>query len=145
MVAEGTTELLSWHRRCGDTLMIITATNSFITRPIADLLGVENLLATEPEIIGGRFSGRVAGTPCFREGKVKRLRQWLQTNAHTLTGSWFYSDSHNDIPLLREVEHPIAVDPDAGLAKTAKDQNWRAISLREPFEMSLLAAEIGDR
>jgi HAD superfamily hydrolase (TIGR01490 family) len=137
MVAEGAPDLLRWHRERGETLMIITATNSFITRPIADMLGVENLLATEPEMGEGRFTGRVAGTPCFREGKVERLRQWLRANDQSLAGSWFYSDSHNDIPLLREVQYPVAVDPDAGLAETARMEEWPVISLREPFSASV--------
>jgi HAD superfamily hydrolase (TIGR01490 family) len=133
LVANGTLDLLSWHRKRGDTLLIITATNSFITRPIAELLDVEHLLATDPETVAGRFTGRVAGTPCFRDGKVERLRSWLAETNQTLVDSFFYSDSHNDIPLLEIVDHPIAVDPDANLAATAKARNWPMISLRQSF------------
>jgi HAD superfamily hydrolase (TIGR01490 family) len=122
--------LLEKHRAQGDTLLIITATNSFITAPIAKALGVDNLLASDPEIIDGRFSGRVAGTPCFQDGKVKRLEAWLSDNQQNLANSWFYSDSHNDLPLLELVEHPVAVDPDDTLADHASSRGWPIISLR---------------
>jgi HAD superfamily hydrolase (TIGR01490 family) len=123
--------LLAEHRRKGDTLMIITATNRFITGPIAAELGVEHLLATEPEMEGPRYTGRVAGVPCFREGKVERLRQWLREHARDLEGSWFYSDSHNDLPLLQMVSRPVAVDPDKVLALHAERAGWPIISLRQ--------------
>jgi len=122
--------LLQQHRDEGATLMIITATNSFITSPIARALGVEHLIATEPEFSHGRYTGRVAGTPSFREGKVERLRQWLQTHGGTPSASWFYSDSHNDIPLLEMVDHPVAVDPDPSLTQHATHKAWPIISLR---------------
>lgn len=122
--------LLTEHRRKGDTLVIITATNRFITGPIAERLGVVHLLATEPEVENGRYTGRVTGTPCFREGKVVRLRQWLERQGETLEGSWFYSDSHNDLPLLEMVSNPVAVDPDKTLALHAEKTGWRIISLR---------------
>lgn len=123
-------ELLQKHRTQGDTLLIATSTNRFITEPIAGALGVENLLATEPEMADGRYTGRVSGIPCFREGKVQRLEQWLRERAMSLDDSGFYSDSHNDIPLLERVTRPVAVDPDAELARHAKDQGWPIISLR---------------
>lgn len=122
--------LLEEHRREGDTLVIITATNRFITGPIAERLGVAHLLATEPEMENGRYTGRVTGTPCFREGKVVQLRHWLEQQEETLEGSWFYSDSHNDLPLLEMVSHPVAVDPDKTLALHAEKAGWRIISLR---------------
>ncbi len=122
--------LLDEHRARGDTLVIVTATNRFITAPIAERLGVEHLLATEPETVDGRFTGEVAGVPCYREGKVTRLRQWLDEHAMGLEQSWFYSDSHNDLPLLEQVTNPVAVDPDAQLAAVARDRRWRVISLR---------------
>ncbi len=125
-------ELIERHRRLGDTLMIITATNAFVTAPIAKRLGVEHLIATDPEIRNGRFTGEVAGTPSFKEGKVIRLKRWLEDNDRDLGGSSFYSDSHNDIPLLEQVEHPIAVDPDKLLAEHAADRGWPIISLRDP-------------
>ncbi len=123
--------LLEKHRCAGDTLVIITATNRFITGPIAERLGVAHLLATEPEMENGRYTGRVMGTPCFREGKVVQLRQWLERQGETLEGSWFYSDSHNDLPLLEMVSHPVAVDPDKTLALHAEKAGWRIISLRD--------------
>lgn len=121
--------LIDKHRSAGDTPLIITATNSFITRPIAREFGVENLIATEPEEIGGRFTGKVAGIPCYRDGKVKRLLGWLRERGEDLEGSWFYSDSHNDLPLLNKVDHPVAVNPDAQLAAQARKRGWQIIHL----------------
>ncbi|MDX1714621.1 MAG: HAD family hydrolase, partial [Halomonas venusta] len=123
-------ELLARHRTKGDTLLIITATNRFITAPIANRLGVDDLIAVDPEIVDGRYTGRVAGTPSYREGKVTRLKQWLEGQEFTMDGAWFYSDSHNDLPLLEQVEHPVAVDPDDTLRKVAEERQWRIMSLR---------------
>lgn len=122
--------LLDRHRSQGDELVIITATNRFITGPIAELYGVKQLLATEPEMSNGRYTGGVIGTPCFQEGKVVRLKEWLTERGLDLTESWFYSDSHNDIPLLSRVTHPVAVDPDDQLRRHAVEQGWDIISLR---------------
>ena len=122
--------LVEKHRVAGDTLMVITATNSFVTAPIVKAFGIDNLLATEPEKNSHGYTGRVAGVPCFQQGKVTRLQNWLETNQRDLKGSWFYSDSHNDLPLLRQVEHPVAVVPDVQLAQVAKENNWPVISLR---------------
>lgn len=122
--------LIERHRQAGDTLMIITATNAFVTAPIAQRLGIPHLLATEPEMADGRYTGRVAGTPCFQQGKVERLRQWLTANTTNLGGSCFYSDSRNDIPLLEQVERPCAVDPDEALAAHARERGWPILSLR---------------
>ena len=124
-------ELLERHRTDGDTLLIITATNRFITAPIAERLGVSQLLATEPEFADGRYTGRPAGIPCFQHGKVERLDQWLEETGHDLADSWFYSDSHNDLPLLGRVTHPVAVDPDTALAQHARECGWPIISLRD--------------
>ena len=124
-------ELLQKHRTRGDTLLIITATNRFVTAPIAEALGVDNLLATDPEQIDGRYTGRVTGTPTFKEGKVKRLHEWLAATHHNLEESWFYSDSLNDIPLLEIVTYPVAVDPDETLAQHAEMKGWEIMSLRE--------------
>jgi len=124
-------QLLAKHRAAGDYLLIITATNSFVTGPIATAMGVDHIIATEPEVVDGSFTGRVLGTPCFQEGKVTRLRQWLAASGHSLAGSYFYSDSHNDLPLLNLVDNPIAVDGDDILLATAKKRGWPAISLRE--------------
>ncbi|NOX75985.1 MAG: HAD family hydrolase [Gammaproteobacteria bacterium] len=123
--------LLDSHRQRGDTLMIITATNAFITAPIARALGVDELLATEPEQVNGQYTGKVAGIPCFREGKVLRLNQWLAEQDQNLDNSWFYSDSHNDLPLLAMVTQPVAVDPDPQLARHAESHGWPIISLRD--------------
>jgi HAD superfamily hydrolase (TIGR01490 family) len=122
--------LIERHRQRGDTPVIVTATNRFITGPIAELYGVGHLLATEPEIVAERFTGRVNGVPCFRDGKVLQLRTWLEKHSMTLDDSWFYSDSHNDLPLLQAVSHPVAVDPDEVLERHARDRHWKIISLR---------------
>lgn len=118
------------HRQAGDTLLIITATNAFITAPIAAELGIENLLATDPEMVDGRYTGKVNGTPCFREGKVERLETWLKQTGLNLANSYFYSDSHNDLPLLECVSKPVAVDPDETLEQHAQIKGWDIISLR---------------
>lgn len=123
--------LVEKHRSAGDTLVIITATNAFVTAPIAAAFGIEHLIATEPEMVDGRYTGNVAGVPCFREGKVTRLNQWLLQHRQDLAGSSFYSDSHNDLPLLQQVEHPVAVDPDDSLERHARAHGWPIISLRE--------------
>ena len=124
-------ELLNQRRLAGDILLIITATNRFITAPIAERFGVPHLLATEPEIVDGRYTGRTVGIPCFQQGKVERLNAWLTETGSDLTDSWFYSDSHNDLPLLNRVTHPVAVDPDATLARHAQERGWPIISLRD--------------
>jgi HAD superfamily hydrolase (TIGR01490 family) len=123
-------ELLARHRTAGDTLLIITATNRFLTAPIAELLEVPHLLATEVEFTAGRYTGRPVGIPCFQHGKVERLSAWLAETGHNLDESWFYSDSHNDLPLLGQVSYPVAVDPDATLAEHAQEHGWLIISLR---------------
>ena len=122
--------LLEKHRAQGDQLLIITATNRFITELIAKRYGVEQLLATEPEIVAGEYTGAVSGTPCFQTGKVEQLHNWLEKENQTLDGSWFYSDSHNDLPLLEQVEHPVAVDPDDKLKSHARAMGWPITSLR---------------
>lgn len=122
--------LIDQHRRAGDLPLIITATNRFVTEPIAQLYGIEHLIATAPEFSAGRYTGRFVGTPCFREGKVARLDEWLAEQGQSLADSWFYSDSHNDLPLLSKVAHPVAVDPDEALRTHAEAQGWPVISLR---------------
>ena len=122
--------LLEKHRAQGDQLLIITATNRFITEPIARRYGVDQLLATEPEIVGGEYTGAVSGTPCFQHGKVEQLHSWLEKQSQTLEGSWFYSDSHNDLPLLEQVDHPVVVDPDDSLKAHAQALGWPIVSLR---------------
>lgn len=122
--------LVDQHKQQGDTTLIITATNSFVTRPIGLLYGIDNLIGTDPEIANNQFTGEVAGVPSFQQGKVTRLQDWLAQTGETLDGSYFYSDSHNDLPLLNIVSHPIAVDADATLSQHALANNWLQISLR---------------
>ncbi|MBZ2170157.1 HAD family hydrolase [Marinobacter sp. F4216] len=124
-------ELLDTHRTLGHTLMIITATNHFVTEPIAAELGIEHLIATEPELKDGRYTGQVAGTPSFQDGKVSRLNHWLADTGESLDGAWFFSDSHNDVPLLEAVDNPVAVDPDPTLESLARKRNWKILSLRD--------------
>jgi HAD superfamily hydrolase (TIGR01490 family) len=126
-------DLVREHQAAGDVCVIVTATNSFVTAPIAREFGVEYLIATEPEQIKGEFTGRVAGVPSFREGKVVRMESWLEERDWTwesFVTSWFYSDSLNDLPLLSKVQQPIAVDPDPTLRVYAEKQGWTVISLR---------------
>ncbi len=130
IILTGGCDLIDMHSERGDTTMIVTATNSFVTAPIARRLGIEHLIATEPERIDGRYTGRVSGEPSYREGKVNRLNSWLLKHNHSLDGSSFYSDSHNDIALLEKVENPVAVDPDETLATHATSKGWPIISLR---------------
>lgn len=130
IIPQASVDLVAKHKSQGDTLMIITATNAFVTMPIAQLLGIETLIATNPEYIDGKYTGHVQGEPSFQQGKVKRLDNWLAMNNASLEGSYFYSDSHNDIPLLEIVDYPVAVDPDETLRKHANDNQWPIISLR---------------
>ena len=133
LIAPGAHELIAKHMLGGDLCIIITATNRFVTTPIAQALGIKHLIATEPEQKDGEFTGNVSGTPCFREGKVVRLESWLDQNNLTWLSfieSWFYSDSLNDLPLLDKVTHPVAVDPDTTLRAYAEKNGWPIISLR---------------
>jgi HAD superfamily hydrolase (TIGR01490 family) len=130
MITQAAVDLVEEHRGSGDDLAIITASNSFVTRPIADRFGVRELLAIELERIYGRYTGRVLGTPTFREGKVLRLQEWIESNCRTLEGSHFYSDSHNDLPLLQLVDHPVAVDPDPVLRAHAEAMGWPILRLQ---------------
>ena len=133
LIAPGARKLIEQHILNGDLCVIITATNSFVTAPIARALGISHLIATEPEQKDGEFTGQVSGTPCFREGKIARLESWLDERNLTWLSfleSWFYSDSLNDLPLLIKVTHPVAVDPDPTLRNHAEKNNWPIISLR---------------
>ena len=117
----------------GDLVAVVTATNSFITRPIAAMYGIEHLVATRPQSIGSRFTGKVSGTPCFQAGKLVCVTEWLTGLGHRLGDfreSWFFSDSHNDLPLLSVVSHPVAVDPDPTLAQHAAAHSWPVVSWR---------------
>jgi HAD superfamily hydrolase (TIGR01490 family) len=130
MIRPSARALVERHR--GEMRAVITATNSFVTAPIAREFGIENLIATEPEQHAGEFTGKVSGIPCFRDGKVERLKAWLRQSGRTLDSfdeSWFYSDSLNDLPLLSCVTHPVAVDPDATLREHAQRHAWPVITL----------------
>jgi len=131
LITGASRKLVASHAQRGDALLIITATNQFVTAPIAAELGIDNLLATVPEQQNGRYTGQVEGTPCFQAGKVERLHDWLTEHDHNMENSWFYSDSHNDLPLLLEVTHPVAVDPDDSLRQTATEKGWPVISLHD--------------
>lgn len=123
--------LIARHRSAGHELLIITSTIEFITRPIADRLGIDTLIAPMPEMIDGRYTGAITGTPSFGPGKVTCLAGWLRANpGFSMADSYFYSDSRNDLPLLEAVEHPVAVNPDPVLAGIAKERGWTVLSLR---------------
>ena len=130
IIRDSARELVSRH--ANDARVLITATNSFVTAPIAREFGIETLIATDPEQREGQFTGGVTGVPCFREGKVRRLESWLAGQGRTLDSferSWFYSDSLNDLPLLERVTDPVAVDPDDTLRAHAQKRGWPVITL----------------
>ncbi|MEX0963198.1 MAG: HAD family hydrolase [Pseudohongiellaceae bacterium] len=126
-------ELVQGHRCAGDFCIIITATNEFITAPIASLFNVDLLIATELQTVNDRFNGKIQGTPCYQEGKVSKLSAWIagQENAYDLSDAVFYSDSINDLPLLEQVAQPIAVDPDPQLRAKAQSAGWEILTLRD--------------
>ncbi|HQT00572.1 MAG: phosphoserine phosphatase [Hydrogenophilales bacterium 16-64-46] len=133
MITPAARDLANKHLDEADLVAVITATNRFVTEPIARAFGIPHLIATDPEELDGRFTGEVAGTPCFREGKITRLEQFLEargTRFDCLTNSRFYSDSQNDLPLLQKVKHPVAVDPDPSLRAHAEAHGWPVITLR---------------
>jgi len=126
-------ELVDQHKAAGDLCVVITATNSFVTKPIASAYGIEHLIGTDPEMVNGRYTGGVQGVPSFQEGKVTRINAWLNARGQQLgdfAKSYFYSDSHNDLPLMKLVTNPVAVDADATLASYAEQHDWPRISLR---------------
>lgn len=132
MITQSARDLVDRHRSAEDMCIIITATNSFVTAPIAREFGVENLIATEPEQRDGEFTGRVEGVPSFREGKVIRLENWLAQRGLKLDSfadTTFYSDSLNDLPLLNKVNSPVAVNPDATLRAHAEKSGWPVMTL----------------
>ena len=131
MMQEKANALLKHHKDQGHFLLMITATNQFVTGPIGEALGMDHVIAPVPEVINDHYTGKVVGVPSFQEGKVTRLNDWLADTGHTLEGSYFYSDSRNDLPLLELVTHPIAVDADETLTKIALERNWQHISLRD--------------
>lgn len=123
-------QLVESHRGQGHLLAIITATNRFLTEPIAALFGIQHLIASEAEIRDGRYTGKTFDVPAYAAGKVTRLQAWLRARETQPEAIWFYSDSHNDLPLLRMVDHPVAVDPDQVLRAEAESKGWPVISLR---------------
>ncbi len=125
-------DLVDQHRQRGDLLALVTATNSFVTAPIARAFGIDHLVATGIEERDGQFTGKPHGTPSFREGKIARTREWLASLGHELGSferSWFYSDSRNDVPLLEQVTHPVATNPDPKLHAIAQERGWPVIQL----------------
>ena len=130
IICPGAEPLIARHQAEGATTLIMTATNRFITEPIAERLGVHHLIATDPEEQDGRFTGRIAGTPNFQGGKVTRLGQWLAAQGIDAAHVTFYSDSRNDLPLLEVADTAVAVDPDDVLRATAEARGWPVISLR---------------
>ncbi|HSI45093.1 MAG TPA: HAD family hydrolase [Methylophilus sp.] len=134
MMTQKAQALVDQHKANGDLCMVITATNSFVTKPIATAYGIEHLIGTDPEFVNGAFTGGVTGTPSFQQGKVTRLNEWLATRGQTLADfdtSYFYSDSHNDLPLMKLVTDPVAVDADPTLTSYANEHGWPIISLRD--------------
>ena len=129
LVAPGTEALLDEHRAEHHELMIISATNLFVSEPIGQMLGVPTVLATEPEIIANRYTGRFLGTPTYQQGKVTVLKEWIADGNHELAGAYFYSDSLNDLALLEQVDTPITVNPDDDLKAIAEARNWKMIDL----------------
>jgi len=123
-------KLIDEHKSQGDTILVITATSRFVTEAIAKLYGIDNILAIEAEVVDGRYTGKIVGIPTYAAGKVDNLMLWLEQNDETLAGSSFYSDSHNDIPLLDVVDHPVAVNPSDALKTYAEDRGWPILDLR---------------
>jgi HAD superfamily hydrolase (TIGR01490 family) len=133
MMTQKAQDLVNQHKAQGDLCLVITATNSFVTKPIAQAYGIAHLIGTDPEMVNGAYTGGVAGVPSFQEGKVTRLKLWLAERGQELADferSYFYSDSHNDLPLMKLVTHPVAVDADAKLTDFAQQHGWPHISLR---------------
>ncbi|MES2499590.1 MAG: HAD family hydrolase [Pseudomonadota bacterium] len=133
MMTDKAQALVDEHKSAGDLCVVITATNSFVTKPIAMAYGIEHLIGTDPEMLDGQYTGAVSGVPSFQQGKVTRINQWLADKGQTLSDfdkSYFYSDSHNDLPLMKLVTNPVAVDADATLTAYAKEHSWPEISLR---------------
>ncbi len=121
---------INQHKERGDTVLVMTASTSFVTAPIVKKYGINHLLATEPEIKEGRYTGGVSGIPCFQAGKIDKLLPWMQKNKESLTGSTFYSDSHNDLPLLDLVDNPVAVNADKILTRIAQKKGWEILDWR---------------
>ena len=132
MIGHQARDLVDRHLAAGDLCALVTATNSFVTGPIAREFGIPHLIATIPAQDAGEFTGKPRGTPAFREGKIERVEAWLEAMGmwwNAFERSWFYSDSRNDLPLLSRVSDPVAVDPDATLRAHAEAQGWTVLNL----------------
>lgn len=128
------TDLVRQHASQGDLCAIVTATNEFVTAPIARAFGIPHLVATVAEMHEGRYTGRVHGTPCYQAGKIERVADWLKDMGLTLADfeeSWFYSDSINDLPLMEAVTHPVATNPSPALREIAEQRQWPVLDLFE--------------
>ncbi|WEK32754.1 MAG: HAD-IB family hydrolase [Candidatus Pseudomonas phytovorans] len=123
-------EVIQAHRDRGDCPVMISATNRFITEPIAQVFGIEHVICTDPEVVEGRYTGKIIGDPCYQEGKILRLVQWVSQHGLSLSAATFYSDSYNDLALLSYVDHPVAVDPDVRLREFASLQGWEILELK---------------
>ena len=130
ILLEKAQDCINSHKENGDTVLVITASNTFVTAPIVKRYGINHLIATEPEIVSGRYTGKVSGIPCFKSGKIENLMPWLERNGESLKDSTFYSDSHNDLPLLELVDNPVAVNADKILAKIAQTKGWDILNWR---------------
>lgn len=133
IIGQPARQLVNKHLEQGDLCALVTATNSFVTGPIAREFGISHLIATIPACENGQFTGAPRGLPAFREGKIVRTENWLESLGlcwSSFTESRFYSDSHNDLPLMEKVDHPVAVDPDNTLRAIAEEKDWEIISLR---------------
>lgn len=128
-ITDGARSLVEKHRAAGHTLIIITLTQKFISEPIAAEIGADALLATVPEMLEGRFTGKIIGEPCYQAGKIRHLQAWMAENGESLDNSYFYSDSLNDLPLLEAVDCPVVVGPDPALAKLATERGWLCLQL----------------
>ena len=127
MIASGKTDLIEKHQAAGDELVIVTATNDFVTQPIADRLGIPTLIATRAELVDGAYTGKVCGIPCFKEGKIDRVKEWLLSTDQSFEHTTFYSDSYNDLPLMEYADTAIAVTPDDRLRAHAERLHWPVI------------------
>jgi len=130
ILLEKAQDCINSHKKNGDTVLVITASNTFVTAPIVKRYGINHLIATEPEIVSGRYTGKVSGIPCFKSGKIENLMPWLERNGESLKDSTFYSDSHNDLPLLELVDNPVAVNADKILTKIAEKKGWKVFNWR---------------
>lgn len=130
-------DLVNKHRSQGDLCAIVTATNEFVTTPIAKAFQIEHLVATVPEVVNNRYTGKVQGTPSYQEGKITRVHEWLATQDlrfEDFSETWFYSDSINDLPLMEYVSHPVATNPSPALRAVALERGWPVLDLFQDMQ-----------